>query len=306
MGIHGDLTGGEIVEQALFAKALEPRLRNVVFMGMGEPLNNYAAVLAACACFFESRWLALGHGKVTVSTVGITHRVERLAFDEPRASLALSLHAPTQAKRVAIMPAARGHDLDRLLRALDGYVAAKIARSGDSDSATLLMVEYILLGGVNDTAQDADALADLLAPRAAPPRFGGRAMVNLIAYNETPGLPYARPTEATVRAFQAALVERGVLTCVRITMGADVAGACGQLLKETTTKTPEIEDAVPPPPPRRTRIDLRHHAAATPAAATAAPAAAPPRDATRAAVALALAAAGVACAGAAWRLRDPV
>ena len=302
MGIHGDLSVGEIVEQTLFAKAAAPALRNVVFMGMGEPLNNYDAVVGACRVLFDERGLAFGHGRVTVSTVGVTHRIATFARDEPRASLALSLHAPTQAKRVSIMPAAKNHDFGKLLETLDAYVEAKAAVA-PSGRDTLLMVEYILLGGVNDTATDARALGDVLAPPGREKRFKGRAMVNLIAYNETPGLPYARPNDAAVRAFQTILADRGVLCCVRKTMGADVAGACGQLLK-ATARAPEIEDAVPPPPPPRARRRVALSAEAADPAPPAAPpprpgAAPPPRDA-RERVAAALAVAGFGFAAAAY------
>ena len=311
MGMNGDLTRGEIVEQVLFAKGLEPRLRNVVFMGMGEPLNNYDEVLGACRCLFDDKWLALGAGKVTISTVGVADRIATLAADEPRANLALSLHAPTQADRVRIMPAAHKYDLPDLVAALDAYVATKLAKhpgkhdkkaKADSKAKApqpLVMVEYILLGGVNDTLDHAEALGALLVPDRGAPRWGGHFMVNLIAYNPTPDLPYDRPTDDAVHAFQKAVQAHGILTCVRITMGSDVAGACGQLLKETDhakkkQPPPDVEDAVPglprkqpkpPPVPKRA------------AAAIAATAAAADRDRRRrAALAALLAAAGLAAA----------
>lgn len=292
MGMQGDLTRGEIVEQVLLAKGVDGRLRNVVFMGMGEPLNNYDEVLGACRCLLDDRWLALGGGRVTISTVGVVDRIRSLAADEPRANLALSLHAPTQDQRVAIMPAAKRYDLDDLLDALDAYVAEKLReleRRGsrkrrNDEKQPLIMVEYILLGGVNDSVADADALGKLFSRAGAAPRFGGRAMVNLIAYNPTPDLPYDRPSDAAVAAFQKAVQAHGVLTCVRITMGSDVAGACGQLLKDT--RAPDVEDAVPGPPRRRKPAAPRARPPAPRAAASAAPR-------SREAVAAALAVAGL-------------
>ena len=190
MGDRGDLSRGEIVEQVLIARSLEPSTRNVVFMGMGEPLNNYDSVVGACRLLLDSQYLALRAGRVTVSTVGVVERIRQLGEDEPRVGLALSLHAPDQAKREAIMPAARGHRIDRVLDAVDAHVALRrplIAKG------PLIMVEYILLGGCNDSDADAEALGDLLENR-----FAGRLMVNLIPYNPTPDL--RRPADRGPRA----------------------------------------------------------------------------------------------------------
>ena len=152
------------------------------------------------------------------------------------------------------------------------------------------MVEYILLGGCNDSDADAEALGDLLENR-----FAGRLMVNLIPYNPTPDLPYDRPTEGRARAFQAILTKRGLLCCVRVTMGSDVAGACGQLLKKKRGAV-DIEDAAGGAPAARRR----------PARAVAAPrgAPSPPPSPSRArrertAAALALVSVGFAVAAAA-------
>ena len=132
------------------------------------------------------------------------------------------------------MPAARGHRIDRVLDAVDAHVALRLPLIA---KGPLIMVEYILLGGCNDSDADAEALGDLLENR-----FAGRLMVNLIPYNPTPDLPYDRPTEGRARAFQAILTQRGLLCCVRVTMGSDVAGACGQLLKKKRGAV-DIEDA---------------------------------------------------------------
>ncbi|KAJ1456392.1 hypothetical protein M885DRAFT_616433 [Pelagophyceae sp. CCMP2097] len=245
MGLRGDLSAGEIVEQFAAARAIEPLARNVVFMGMGEPLNNYDAVLATCAALLDGETWGLRAGGVTVSTVGISHRIRQLARDEPRVNLALSLHAPTQAKRIAIMPAAQAFGLPQLLSSMEAYVAAKLqagnARVRTKETHPLVMVEYILLGGVNDTDEDAHELGKLLKP----PALAGRAMVNLIAYNPVEGLPYDRPAEGQVRSFQQIVKSYGILTCVRVTMGLDIAGACGQLAKDITAqKDGEKKDGV--------------------------------------------------------------
>ena len=193
-------------------------------MGMGEPLNNYAAVKGAVRQMTDSTMFGLSPRSVTVSTVGIVPRMRTFVVDLPGVSLALSLHAPTQAKREAIMPAARAYPLERVLAALEAHMEA--ARPPTPTSKTA-MVEYIMLRDVNDTPDDALALAHLLQPHAH------KLMVNLIPYNPTDATPeYRRATEAATAAFMRVLREAGVLTCVRRTMGGDIAGACGQLVRQ--------------------------------------------------------------------------
>lgn len=240
MGLLGDLTAGEIVEQFVAASRLE-RCRNVVAMGMGEPLNNYDNVLSACRTLLDDKLFALAAGRVTISTVGVVDKIKALGVDEPRVSLALSLHAPTQTTRESIMPAARAYKLDKVLAAVDEYVALKLEKKPAllKSSSPLVMLEYILLGGVNDSDDDARTLGELV--RRTP-----RAMINLIPYNPVPGLPYERPQPDRVKAFQKVLQDTSrLLVCVRITMGDDVAAACGQLVKAKQTKAavPDIEDS---------------------------------------------------------------
>ena len=265
MGIVGDLSAGEIVEQLLHCRRVEfesldhhqgssaaatddhqgssataandasatasvaarrPRssVRNVVFMGMGEPLNNYRAVCSAVRLLIEPALFGLRPSSVTVSTVGIVPRMRTFRSHLPGVSLALSLHAATQPKREAIMPAARAYPLSRLMPALEGHLAEAKAHTPTSKVA---MVEYILLRDVNDTAEDAAELAELLGPHA------GKLMLNLIPYNPTDATPeYRRTTEAVTANFMATLRAANVLTMVRKTMGDDIAGACGQLVRQ--------------------------------------------------------------------------
>jgi adenine C2-methylase RlmN of 23S rRNA A2503 and tRNA A37 len=214
MGILGDLLAGEIVEQLQHARARAP-VRNVVFMGMGEPLNNYHAVLAAVRAMLEPRLFGLAPRHVTVSTVGIVPRIRQFAR-ECDAGIALSLHAPTQAQREAIMPAARAFPLPALMDALAEYAASNRKQ---------VMIEYIMLRDANDADADAHALGALLA--------GRNVMVNLIPYNPTDATPqYARSADERTAAFKEILREGYALkTFVRRTMGTEVASACGQLVK---------------------------------------------------------------------------
>ncbi|CAJ1398942.1 unnamed protein product [Effrenium voratum] len=222
--IVGDLDAGEIVEQLLLAQRVERQngrapVRNAVFMGMGEPLNNYDAVVAAVRTMTDLGQLgqlALPQSRVTISTVGVVPRMRQLVHDLPGLSLALSLHAPTQELREQIVPHAKNVPMAELLAAMDLHLEQKTARA---------MIEYVLLADVNDSDSTAADLGRLMAPRAR------KVMVNLIPYN--PGassLPggFKAPAFERVERFQQILGGFSILTRVRREMGQDIAGACGQ------------------------------------------------------------------------------
>ena len=267
MGLVGDLTGGEIVEQldwaaAVLARGREPAPRNVVFMGMGEPLNNWPAVRAATALMTHpARW-ALRRSAVTISTVGVIPRLADLARDLPGVSLARSLHAPTQEGRLRIVPSARAYPLPKLMAALDAYQVA---------TGQKVFVEYVLLAGVNDGPGDAASLAALLgSPDRPPPGLH----LNLIPWNPVsaaadageeeaePGAPtapmaYAAPAPGAVEAFAATVRAAGVPVTVRAEKGQDISGACGQLVVQQAAakgggcgsgKAADMEDLVPGTP----------------------------------------------------------
>ncbi|GAQ91144.1 radical SAM superfamily protein [Klebsormidium nitens] len=232
MGLLGDLAAGEIVEQLFHASQICP-IRNVVFMGMGEPLNNYSAVVAAVRTLTAPRAFGLSPSHVTVSTVGVIPRMLTLPADLPGVRLALSLHAPTQALRATLVPAARAYPLDRLMAALDAYQAA----SGGG-----VLVEYVMLDGVNDREEDAAALGALLR--------GRDVFVNLIPYNPAAAADTYRPSSAlSLGYFQHVLRDgHGLHATVRQEMGQDIAGACGQLAAQAAgpQRTPDIEDIASP------------------------------------------------------------
>jgi len=236
----GDLDATEIVEQLLHAHAMEVAdgrapVKNAVFMGMGEPLNNYAAVISALRTLTDNGAMGKYHlpaSRVTVSTVGVVPRMLQLATDAPAVNLALSLHAPTQELREKIVPSAKQSPLEDLLRALDEHAATCRRHTPTSVAA---MVEYVLLAGVNDTDECAVQLADLMAPRSAD------VMVNLIPYN--PGASsveggFQAPEHGRVERFQQIVASRGVFVRVRREMGRDIAGACGQLALATGREGP--------------------------------------------------------------------
>ncbi|KFM24282.1 Dual-specificity RNA methyltransferase RlmN 1 [Auxenochlorella protothecoides] len=200
MGLSADLTAGEIVEQLVHARRQHP-IRNVVFMGMGEPLNNYVAVRAAILTMVDPASFALRRSAVTLSTVGVAPRIRQLAADLPGVSLALSLHAPTQELRAAIVPSARAYPLDRLMAAVAEYQAA---------SGQRVFVEYVLLGEANCRAEHAHALGALLS--------GRNVVVNLIPWNPilSPAMDFRGPAPGQAVEFAVVLREQyGLPTTIR-------------------------------------------------------------------------------------------
>jgi 23S rRNA (adenine2503-C2)-methyltransferase len=215
LGLIRNLTAGEIVGQVLVAleenrEQLAPQT-NVVLMGQGEPLLNYDATMAAVRILLDPKGVALAPRHVTLSTSGIVPGIERLGQEKIRPSLAISLNASSDEQRNALMPINRKYPLDVLLDACRRYPLRP---------REYFTFEYVLLGGVNDTPEDARRVARLIAHI--------RAKVNLIPWN--PGnLPYRAPTAESIEEFQRILVDKGVPTFVRYSRGQDVFAACGQL-----------------------------------------------------------------------------
>ena len=215
MGLDRNLNVGEIVGQLVAANALSPdkRVTHMVFMGMGEPLANYAALTRAIRIFTDAR-LGFGYSprRITVSTVGLVPAIERLGREDLKVNLAISLHAATDAVRGRLMPINRSFDLASLMAALKRYPLAP---------RQSIFFEYVLLDEVNDTQDDARALARLLR--------GVRAKVNLIPFNDWETSTFRRPPLPRILAFQKVLMNAGVTTTVRWSKGEDIGAACGQL-----------------------------------------------------------------------------
>ena len=215
MGFERNIPAEDVVAQVLhFQRLLAPRgehVTNVVFMGMGEPLANYAETVRAVRLLTDARAFGLAQRAITVSTVGIPRAIDRLAAEGLQIGLAISLHAPDDALRKRLVPTARPNSVGELLAAGRRYFRATGRR---------VSIEYALIGGVNDAPGQARALGKLLR--------GGGMHVNLIPLNPTAG-PFAAPSRKGVREFRRALAEAGVNATVRIEKGAEIAAACGQL-----------------------------------------------------------------------------
>ncbi len=216
-GVEGNLTAGRIVEQ-VWRLGQQPgvgRITNVVFMGMGEPLANFAAVTDAIRTLNAPWGLGIGARRITVSTVGLPAAIRKLCTFEIPVTLALSLHAPNDELRRKIIPWAEYSTVAELLDACQEWFR-KTGRE--------ITLEYILLGGFNDRREHAEELARVARTI--------RANVNLIRYNEVEGLPFERPGDDDVLAFQSVLREAGVNTHIRASRGRDIKAACGQLRHE--------------------------------------------------------------------------
>ncbi|KAH9655673.1 Radical SAM domain-containing protein [Citrus sinensis] len=256
MGFKSNLSSGEIVEQLVHASRLS-NIRNVVFMadtvvlviilkshlgalaqivkeqpgGMGEPLNNYAALVEAVR-IMTGLPFQVSPKRITVSTVGIVHAINKFHSDLPGLNLAVSLHAPVQDVRCQIMPAARAFPLEKLMNALKEY---------QKNSQQKIFIEYIMLDGVNDEEQHAHQLGKLLETF--------QVVVNLIPFNPIGSASQFRTSgDNKVSSFQKIL--RGsynIRTTVRKQMGQDISGACGQLVvnlpdKMSAKSTPPVTD----------------------------------------------------------------
>jgi 23S rRNA (adenine2503-C2)-methyltransferase len=231
-GLDGSLSAGRIVEQVWRLGRLPDvgRITNVVFMGMGEPLANFAAVTHAVRTMCAPWGLGISARKITISTVGLHQAIEKLAreFDLP-VTLALSLHAPDDVLRRQLIPWANFTSIDQLLKACSVWFQ-KTGRE--------ITLEYTLLRGVNDQQEHALQLVNLIermrkGESGASGGGGGQANVNLIRYNEVKGMPFERPHTADVRDFQEILRRAGITVHIRRSRGRDIAAACGQLRHET-------------------------------------------------------------------------
>ena len=219
-GFTRDLTAGEILAQVLHFSRERP-VGNVVFMGMGEPLANYAATLTAVRWLIDPHGLDLRARGITISTVGLRSGIRRLAHEGLQVGLSISLHAPDDELRRSLIPTAGGTTIDDLLEGGRDYV---------EQTGRRVTFAYALIEGINDEPEQARRLAARVR--------GIRAHVNLIPYNPTAGEGLRRPSRERVRAFQRELQAAGINATVRVERGVEIAAACGQLRTDVARGAP--------------------------------------------------------------------
>ncbi len=224
MGLVRSLTAGEIVGQVRVladALALRERAFNIVLMGMGEPLHNYDHTMKALRILADEQGFAINPKRVTLSTVGLLPALEKLAREPIMPNLAISLHAPTDEQRGALVPINRKYGVADIVAACRRFPLRKRSR---------ITFEYVLLAGVNDSPEDARRLARVMG--------GLKAKVNLIPLNAAAGIPFERPSDEAIDRFAATLAGRGIPVSVRKSRGRDIRAACGQLIVESDVKSP--------------------------------------------------------------------
>lgn len=222
-------------------------VRNIVFMGMGEPLDNYTNVVEACRALIDRKRWNLAHGRVTVSTVGLVKQIRRLTEELPEISLALSLHAPNQEMRSAIVPTAKNFFINDLIEALDGHMMAYLKKRYPAgtvfsaeqriqeSSRRRAMIEYVMLEGDTSSLECAHQLGKLCENR--------HLVVNLIPYNQTDVKDKLRcPSPEHIESFRRIVSSYGAFCTVRRTMGADIDSACGQLITLEGNEKGQVRD----------------------------------------------------------------
>lgn len=220
-GLTRNLTATEMLAEVMTARAMsaEP-IRNIVLMGMGEPLHNYEHVSRFVRIATDPLGMAFSPRRVTLSTAGLIPGIERMVADDLPCNLAVSLNATTDAVRNQIMPINQKYPLAELIACMHRYIKARNRKR--------ILVEYVMLADINDSLEDAHRLVALLD--------GMGCTVNLLPFNPFPGSPFKRPNDATVDAFRAILVEASMVAVVRESRGREISAACGQLKTEVALR----------------------------------------------------------------------
>jgi 23S rRNA (adenine2503-C2)-methyltransferase len=219
-GFTRDLTAGEIVGQVVNLKRdnnhKHNRKINIVYMGMGEPLDNLNNLSKAIAIFKEEEGLAISGKRQTVSTSGLSNKIDQLGAMDLGVHIAISLHAVDDELRSELIPMNKAHNINSIIEAVKRFPI---------DTRKRVMFEYLVIKNKNDDLGSAKKLVKLLS--------GIKAKVNLIYFNPYPGTPYERPSYADMFAFQEYLIKHGLLSTIRDSKGIDISAACGQLKEKT-------------------------------------------------------------------------
>ncbi len=209
-GFTGNLSAGEIINQ-LQSLPEKENVTNIVYMGMGEPLDNLEEVLKSLEILTSEWGYAMSPRRITVSTIGITGKVSRF-LKESNCHLAVSLHTPFEDERMSIMPVEKVHPLEKVLEEIRGF---------DIDNQRRISFEYIVFGDMNHSNRHASKLAEILK--------GIKCRINLIPYNPLPGSTLEEPYSEAVEKFRDTLIKKGVFSTIRKSRGRDISAACGLL-----------------------------------------------------------------------------
>ena len=219
-GFTRDLTAGEIVAQVVNLKRdnnhKHNRMINIVYMGMGEPLDNIDNLSKAIKIFKEQDGLSISGKRQTVSTSGLSNKIDRLGEMDLGVHIAISLHAVDDELRTELIPMNKAHNINSIIEAVKRFPV---------DTRKRVMFEYLVIKGKNDDLGSAKKLVKLL--------HGIKAKVNLIYFNPYPGTPYNRPDKEDMVIFQEYLIKHGLLCTIRDSKGIDISAACGQLKEKT-------------------------------------------------------------------------
>jgi len=225
-GFQANLTAGEIVNQIRSLPERE-KLTNIVYMGMGEPLDNFQSVMQSLEILTAEWGFAMSPRRITVSTIGIINTMTKF-LKHSECHLAVSLHTPFEDERRMMMPVQNNHPLEEILKVIRAYEMGKQRR---------ISFEYILFKGLNDTLKHVNQLARILN--------GIRCRINLIRFHPIPDSPYYSPDDSSMHEFRDALNKKGIRTTVRASRGQDIEAACGLLstmeIKKPTRKLKDPE-----------------------------------------------------------------
>jgi 23S rRNA (adenine2503-C2)-methyltransferase len=220
-GLSRNLTAAEMVAQVMAARDMsDQEIRNLVLMGMGEPLHNYEEVAKFVRIVTDPMGLAFSPRRVTLSTSGLVPGIHRMIEDQLPCNLAVSLNATTDEIRSRIMPINAKYPIAELMAAVRDYIRARDRKR--------VLIEYVMLQGVNDSPDDAERLVHLLD--------GLGCTVNLLPFNPFPGSPFRRPDHTVVSAFRSVLVKADMVAVVRESRGDEISAACGQLKTEVAVR----------------------------------------------------------------------
>jgi len=222
-GLTRNLNAAEMVSEIMAGQRMSgQRVSNIVLMGMGEPLHNYHAVAQFLAIVSDPKGMAFSPNRITLSTSGMVPAIYRMLEDRWPCNLAVSLNATTDAVRDQIIPLNRKYPIAMLMQAVRDYIQQRGNKR--------VLIEYVMLAGVNDSLGDAKRLCGLLE--------GLQCTVNLLPFNPYPGSDFKRPADHVVSAFQAVLVEAHLIAIVRQSKGREISAACGQLITEIRANKP--------------------------------------------------------------------